>query len=78
MDSLSRYKSLSSYEQAIVALAVLLDGHDAETYLESDPLRHPALSKAANDLSILAPEIRLPLLGTLLREAIDQLENQNG
>jgi hypothetical protein len=78
MDSLSRFRSLSAYEQAIVALAVLLDGHDAETYLQSDSQRHLALSKAANDLSGLAPEIRLPLLGTVLREAIAELENGDG
>lgn len=73
MSDLWRFRTLEEREQAIVALAVLLDGHDASQYLASDKTRHSALAKAATDLAELAPELRMPLVGTLLRRAISGL-----
>jgi len=71
-----RFRTLSDREQAVVAVAVLLDGHDAEFYLSSDRERASALSKAASDLAALEPELRMPLLGTFLRRALQNLQGE--
>lgn len=73
MGRLQRFESLSARERAVVAVAVLLDGHDAIDMLSSDKDRKGALSRSAKELAELSPELRLPLLGTLLREALAEL-----
>lgn len=73
MPDLSRFRALSTVEKALVAIAVLFDGHDAVEYLASDCERHIALTRAAKDLVELSPEVRLPLVGTLLREAAQEI-----
>jgi hypothetical protein len=73
MPDLSRFRALSTVEKALVAIAVLFDGHDAVEYLSSDRERHIALTRAAKDLVELSPELRLPLVGTLLREAAQEI-----
>jgi hypothetical protein len=75
MSATARLRSLSIKEQALVALAVLIDGHDAVEFLGSDKERATALSRAAKDLADVPPETRLPLAGTLLREALAELES---
>lgn len=75
MPNIAKFRALSTREQALVALAVLLDGHDAIEFLSSDKLKSTALQRAADDLVKLPPELRLPLLGTLLRHGIAQIES---
>lgn len=80
MPNISRLRALGAREQALVAAAVLLDGHDAADYLASDKERHTALARAAADLAELAPELRLPLAASVLRAAVavlDQPENKS-
>lgn len=67
--SIKQFKALSRDEQAIVSLAVLLDGRDAADFLASD-VANPQLAKIAEGLASLALELRVPLLGSLFREAI--------
>lgn len=74
MANINRLRSLAAREQALVTLAVLLDGHDAADLLSSDKERGTALARAAKDLAELAPEVRLPLAGTVLRSALATLE----
>jgi hypothetical protein len=74
MPDLSRFRALSRREQALVATAVLLDGHDAAEYLSSDKERKTALMRAAKDLAELPLDLRVPLLGTVLRESIADIE----
>ena len=74
MPNLSRFRALGTREKALVAVAVLLDGHEAGEYLSSDKERHTALCRAAKDIAELSPELRLPLLGTLLRASISELD----
>ena len=75
MPNLDKFRALSAREQAVVSLAVLMDGHDAITMLGSDKMRTPALTRAAEDLAQLAPDLRMPLLGTLLRRAIFKIQS---
>ncbi|MFN8391709.1 MAG: hypothetical protein U0136_15580 [Bdellovibrionota bacterium] len=75
MSDLVRFRALSQREQAVVATAVLLDGHDAAEYLSSDKDRKTALSRAAKDLAEIPLDLRLPLLGTLLREALRSIRD---
>jgi hypothetical protein len=75
MPDLSRFRALSAREQGIVAIAVLLDGYDAAQYLASDKERGNALTRAAKDLAALSPDLRMPLLGTLLRRAVEDVSN---
>lgn len=74
MADLSRFRTLSPKEKALVAIGVLLDGHDATELLSSDKERLTALCKAAKDLAELSPELRIQLAGTLLRKALEDLE----
>lgn len=69
------YKLLSKREQALVAIAVLLDGHDSALYLSYDRDRGQALSKVALELADIAPELRMPLVGTLLRDILVEVES---
>ena len=71
MPDLKRFRSLTVREQAIVCVAILLDGHDAIDFLAADKERGQLLVKAASDLAQLPPDLRMPLTGTLLRRAID-------
>ncbi len=75
MPNLDKFRSLTTREQAVVALAVLLDGHDAVEFLRSDKVRSSALTRAAEDLVQLTPELRMPLLGTLLRRAVFKIQS---
>lgn len=77
MADLSRFRALSLREQAVVAVATLLDGLDAVDYLSSDKDRRTALSRAAKDLADFPLDLRLPLVGTLLRAAIAELEQSS-
>lgn len=74
MPDISRFRALGTREKALVAVAVLLDGHDAADFLACDKERHLALTRAVKDLVELSPELRLPLLGTLLRSVLTELD----
>jgi hypothetical protein len=73
MRDISRFRALSEREQALVSVAVLLDGHDAPDYLSSDKERHLALVRASRDLAALPPDLRMPLAGSLLRSSLEKL-----
>jgi hypothetical protein len=74
MADTSRFRALSDREKALVAIGVLLDGFDAVEYFGADSERKIALQRASKDLAELSPDLRIPLLGTLLREAISSLK----
>ena len=74
MSSLRRFRKLTLRERALVSVGVLLDGYDASEYLSADKERQTALSKAAQDLANLPPELRMPLMGSLLRKTLEELE----
>jgi hypothetical protein len=62
---------LSAHEQALVAVAVLIDGAEATSVLAMDAKRAELLKAAAAAFSELELDARLPFLGTLLRRAIE-------
>jgi hypothetical protein len=70
---LQRFRILSARDRALVAIAVLMDGRDAGGFLESDAVNGPALKRAADALSELPPDLRMPLTGTLLRLAVEEV-----
>ena len=63
---------LPSTQRALVAIAVLLDGREAVTYLEQDAHSGAELGDVSQMLSELSSDVRIPLLGTELREAIHE------
>ncbi len=67
------FRTLSARQRALVATSVLLDGRDAESYLSNDAASGAMLSKVALELSELPVELRMPLVGVLLRAAIEEL-----
>lgn len=75
--SLIRYKSLNADKRALLAIAVLLDGREAINYLGFDSVLDNSMQRIAEEISSLEPELRMPLLGTLLREAITELETNS-
>ena len=73
MDS-QRFRVLKARQRAVIAVAVLLDGREAATYLESDSINGKSLARAASEIGSFDPELRMPLVGSLLRAAIKELE----
>ena len=67
------FRALSASERALVAIAVLIDGADAATYLEFDEAIGSKLKAAALELSRLELDARLPFVGTVLRIALEEL-----
>ena len=65
---------LTPRQQALVAIAVLLDGIDAGFFLGADLDHGELLESAANDLTADLPDDRLPHTANILRDAIKQLE----
>ncbi len=72
MIDLDRFRRLPSSQRALVAIAVLLDGREAVTYLEQDAHSGAELGDVSQMLSELTSDVRIPLLGTELREAIHE------
>ena len=71
MDS-QRFRGLSDHNRALVAIAVLLDGNEAGMYFEMDAVNSAGLKRAALELAALSPELRMPLAGTMIREALEK------
>lgn len=67
------FRNLSPRQKCLVCMAVLLDGHEAASYLERDSEIGLVLSKAAADLSSQATDFRMPYVGSLLRQALKEL-----
>lgn len=70
------FEKLSVKEQALVTVAVLLDGHEASVFLETDAVNGELMKSVAERFATQALELRIPYAGTLLRRALVQLEEQ--
>lgn len=70
------FLALSPYHQALVSIAVLVDGLEASKFVESDAQAGQELGQAAEYLASQKPQLRLPYLGTHLRKALHQLERE--
>lgn len=68
--AIDEFLQLQARERALVAIAVLLDGMEAEIYLDSDE----KLKSQAAKFAKMKSELRMPLLGTLLRKAISEMK----
>ena len=67
-----RFRALSPHDRALVAIAVLLDGREASECLQRDAANGAALARAAADLASQPTDLRMPLVGTLLRMAVEE------
>lgn len=67
MKDLSQFEALSTYDQMLVCVAVLVDGLDAAEVLGMDAEQGDKLKRIARELASASPDIRMPLIGTLLR-----------
>ena len=70
---IDRFNRLPPAQRALVALAILLDGQEASTYLIQDAHSGYELSEVARMMSNIENSIRMPLLGTELRSALLKL-----
>ena len=70
---LQRFRSLGAFDRALVALAVLLDGREATTYLENDAVRGQALKRAADELASTDMELRMAYAASMLRRAVEEI-----
>ncbi len=77
MKGLSGFRKLSPRQQIQVCIGVLLDGLDAPDILAIDANDPQSLKRVAKDLSALAPDVRMPMVGTLLRTAFESIERSN-
>ena len=68
--ALNNFKSLSAKNKALVSLGVLIDGAEAETYLMT---KDRGVLLASQELAKLPPETRMPLVGGMLRRALEAL-----
>jgi hypothetical protein len=73
MKGLSGFRKLAPRQQIQVCIGVLFDGLDAPEILSTDSSDGQNLKRVAKDLSTLAPDVRMPLLGTLLRKAYESI-----
>jgi len=73
-----RIKSLAPHQRALVAIAVLLDGHEAAEYLQNDSVHGNSLARSSEELAKIENKLRLPLLGTFLRAAVDEIDASKG
>jgi hypothetical protein len=67
------YSQLTPEQQALVAIGVLLDGREAERVFSFDPQHGALLQETAAKLAEFSPELRMPFIGTLLREALEEI-----
>jgi len=65
-------QTLPPRERVLAIVAALLDGIEAESYLGTD-LQGSSLGRIAGEIACLPIEIRIPLLGTILRRCIREL-----
>lgn len=72
----NKLRTLKTDEQILVSIAVLLDGHEAAQYLEADSSRGANMMDAVNFLSSQPPELRMPLVGSILRGAISRADSK--
>jgi hypothetical protein len=70
MTDLNKFRQLPKRYQCLVAIAVLLDGIDAATYLENDEHYGKDLQIISSSIGKLEPSLRMPLMGTILREIV--------
>ncbi|GEM_PF-1410651 len=68
-----QFSRLSPRQRALICMAVLFDGVDAGSFLESDARSGIELRAAADVLSSQQADLRLPLVATLLRQAVEEL-----
>ena len=73
MGDISKFRALGEREKCIVALALLVDGLDAIEHLSVDEDNKTAFQRAAKDFTEMPPELRIPLLGTMLRKTLKDL-----
>lgn len=73
----SKLRALGFREQALVAVAVMLDGDAAAHYLRSDRERSGTLARVVKDVMEFNPDLRLALLGTVLRDALKALRGKD-
>ncbi len=75
MDS-RRFRALSPRQRALTAMAVLLDGFEAVSYLETDAQLGESLGRISTELAQMEPELRMALLGVSLRDALEELRKE--
>ncbi len=67
------FRNLSAHQRAVVAVAVLLDGREAESYLEGDDRHGKELAEAAAELASHPPYLLMPYIASLLRSALRRM-----
>ena len=70
MPGLEVLATLPPRQQILVVVAVLLDGRDSVGYLQVDVDYGEQLAQACREFALLSPELRMPLLGTVLRRLL--------
>jgi len=73
---LAVFRRLSPHQQMQVCIGVLIDASDVVDVLATDSIDAQNLKRAAKDLTTLSPDIRMPLVGTLLRTALEAIEQE--
>ena len=66
MGDISKFRALGKKEKCVVALALLVDGLDALEHLSIDEDNKTAFLRAAKDFTEMPPELRIPLLLSLI------------
>jgi hypothetical protein len=64
------FLNMPARDRALVAIAVLLDGMEASVYLDDNA----EMKKHAAWFAALQSELRMPLLGSLLRKSLSEFE----
>ncbi len=67
--AMDQFLKLEARERALILIAVLLDGMEAEVYLESES----NYKQHASTFAKMQAELRMPLVGSLLRKALTEI-----
>lgn len=69
----SRFHALTAAHRIKVAVAVLIEGKECLEVLESDAFNGQELRSAAEELLSLDLDARFPYVGTMLRQALEEV-----
>lgn len=71
-----RFRNLSAHHRALVAVAVLLDGHEAAMFLGDDQEHGVLLGEVAKEIASLKPIFRNFISAHYLRNALEDLSER--
>lgn len=71
MVNIEQLNSLPDKIKALICIAILIDGKEASDFIGDDPKLVNYID-LINQINLIKPEIKVPIIGTILRDAISK------